>query len=64
MEEGSDKNMKNQSDLETTDSDSDDEPPKVFHEENLVIISSNEKISMVKWRGHLKNNWEKLMIVC
>ena len=43
------------------DSDWDDKPPKVFHEENLVIISSNEKISMMKWRNHLKNNWEKLM---
>ena len=45
---------------ETSDSDSDEEP-KVFHEENLVIISSNEKISMNRWRIHLKNNWERLM---
>ena len=46
---------------ETSDSDSDDEPPKVFHEENLVIISSNEKINMMRWRSHLKENWERLM---
>ena len=43
------------------DSDSDDEPPKVFHEENLVIISSNERINMMRWRSHLKKNWERLM---
>ena len=26
-----------------------------------MIVSSNEKISMMKWRGHLKENWERLM---
>ena len=46
---------------ETSDSDSEDEPPKVFHEENLVIISSNEKINMMRGRSHLKENWERLM---
>ena len=52
--------VENQVDSDTSDSDSDEEP-KIFHEENLVIISSNEKISMNRWRIHLKNNWERLM---
>ena len=55
------KKIVKQTDSETSDSNSDDEPPKVFHEESLVIVSSNEKISMMKWRGHLKENWERLM---
>ena len=52
--------VEEQVDSETSDSDSDDEP-KVFHEENLVIISSKEKISMNRWRIHLKKNWGRLM---
>ena len=52
--------VENQVDSETSDSDSDEEP-KVFHEEDLVIISSNEKISMTKWRSDLKHDWERLM---
>ena len=51
--------VENQVDSDISDSD---EEPKVFHEENLVIISSSEKISMNKWRIHLKNNWERLMM--
>ena len=48
----------NQVDSETSDSE---DEPKVFHEENLVIISSSEKISMMRWMYHLKNNWGRLM---
>ena len=47
--------VQNQLDSETSDSDSDDEP-EVFHEENLVIISSNEKINMMRWSSHLRKN--------
>ena len=60
MEENKIKEVDNLVDPDTSDSDSDKEP-NVFHEENLVIISSNEKINMMRWSSHLKNNWERLM---
>ena len=31
-----------------------------FHNENFVIISSNEKITMTSWRKYLQQNWEKV----
>ena len=44
-------------DSETSESDSDDE---VFHEEELVVISSTDKINMLQWSEHLEENWERL----
>ena len=46
---------------ENSDSDSDDEEPVVFHDEHLVIISSNEEINMLQWSEHLAENWDRLM---
>ena len=49
-----------QSDSDTSDSDWESEP-EVFHNEKLVIISSNEKISMFTWSIYLRKNWDRLM---
>ena len=48
-------------DSDSTESDSEDEEPKVFQEENLVIISSKEPINMLQWSEHLEENWSRLM---
>ena len=45
-------------DSETSESDSDDE---VFHEEELVVISSTDKINMLQWSEHLEENWDRLI---
>ena len=45
-------------DSETSESDSDDE---VFHEEELVVISSTDKINMLQWSEHLEENWDRLV---
>ena len=51
-----------QSESDTSESDSDSESePEVFHNEKLVIISSNEKISMFTWSVYLSKNWDRLM---
>ena len=51
-----------QSESDTSESDSDSESePEVFHNEKLVIISSNEKISMFTWSVYLRKNWDRLM---
>ena len=52
---------KNHSDSETTDSDTEDEEANIFQDENLVIISSNERINMLQWGEHLEENWDRLM---
>ena len=31
-----------------------------FHNEHLVIISSNKKIAMPHWRKYLEQNWEEV----
>ena len=32
-----------------------------FEDENLVIISSKDAISMKEWRDHLIKNWDKVL---
>ena len=45
-----------------SDSDSDVESePEIFHDENLVIISSSEKINMMQWKDYVHDNWDRLI---
>ena len=45
-----------------SDSDSDIESePEIFHDENLVIISSSEKINMMQWKDYVHDNWDRLI---
>ena len=52
---------KKHSDCDTTDSDSEDGEAKAFHEEDLVIISSDKPINMLEWGEHIEENWDRLM---
>ena len=43
-----------------SDSDIESEP-EIFHNENLVIISSSEKINMMQWKDYVHDNWDRLI---